>query len=180
MKWVTRDHVHLDRMACVWLIKRFVDKEAEFTFVPWGQENLRNQEHIAFSIPNVELSPHDESGTTFQKILRKYGVMDPSLEELAIVIQKGVNHVLHGYHPGAEDRHGQIAVGLLAVSEGLMLTHLSDEEIVEANTPVYDALYDNFKVHDIVKSKALSIPRNNALGPTLPTQFLRQLLRDHT
>jgi len=180
MKWVTRDHVHLDRMACVWLIKRFVDKEAEFTFVPWGQENLRNPEHIAFSIPNVELSPHDESGTTFQKILRKYGVMDPSLEELAIVIQKGVNHVLHGYHPGAEDRHGQIAVGLLAVSEGLMLTHLSDEEIVEANTPVYDALYDNFKVHGIVKSKALSIPRYNALGPTLPTQFLRQLLRDHT
>ena len=180
MKWVTRDHVHLDRMACVWLIKRFVDKEAEFTFVPWGQENLRNPEHIAFSIPNVELSPHDESGTTFQKILRKYGVMDPSLEELAIVIQKGVDHVLHGYHPGAEDRHGQIAVGLLAVSEGLMLTHLSDEEIVKANTPVYDALYDNFKVHDIVKSKALSIPRNNALGPTLPTQFLRQLLRDHT
>ena len=180
MKWVTRDHVHLDRMACVWLIKRFVDKEAEFTFVPWGQENLRTPEHIAFSIPNVELSPHDESGTTFQKILRKYGVMDPSLEELAIVIQKGVDHVLHGYHPGAEDRHGQIAVGLLAVSEGLMLTHLSDEEIVKANTPVYDALYDNFKVHDIVKSKALSIPRNNALGPTLPTQFLRQLLRDHT
>ncbi len=180
MKWVTRDHVHLDRMACVWLIKRFVDKEAEFTFVPWGQENLRNPEHIAFSIPNVELSPHDESGTTFQKILRKYGVMDSSLEELAIVIQKGVDHVLHGYHPGAEDRLGQIAVGLLAVSEGLMLTHLTDEEIVKANTPVYDALYDNFKVHGIVKSKALSIPRNNALGPTLPTQFLRQLLRDHT
>jgi len=180
MKWVTRDHVHLDRMACVWLINRFVDSEAEIAFVPWGQENTRDPQHIAFSIPGVELSPHDSSGTTFLKILRKYDVQDPALEELATVIQKGVDHVLHGHHPGQEDRLGQIAVGLLAVSEGLMLSHLSDEEIVKANTPVYDALYDNFKVHAIVREKGLVIPRNNALGPTLPTQFLRQLLAEHS
>jgi hypothetical protein len=70
MKWVTRDYVHLDRMACIWLIKRFVDRQATFSFVPWGQENSRASEDIAFSIPQTELSPHDEGGTTFQKILR--------------------------------------------------------------------------------------------------------------
>lgn len=176
MKWVTRDHVHLDRMACVWLIKRFIDIESTFSFVAWGQESKRDPEHIAFSIPGVELSPHDASGTTFKKILKKYDIHDQALEEMSIVIQKGVNHVLHDYQPDSSDRYGQIAVGLLAISEGLMLRHLSDEEIVKANTPVYDAIYDNFKVHGIVREKGLMIPRNDALGPTLPTQFLRKLL----
>jgi hypothetical protein len=179
MKWVTRDHVHLDRMACVWLIKRFVDPEASFTFVPWGQESLRSASDIAFSIPGTELSPHDENGTTFQKISRKYNLQDPALEELAQVIQKGVDHVLHDFQHPAEDSHGQIAVGLLAISEGLMLSRASDEEVIKANTPIYDALYDNFKVHAIVQKNKLEIPANQGLGPTLPTQFLRKVLREH-
>jgi len=179
MKWVTRDYVHLDRMACVWLIKRFVDQEASFSFVPWGQEHTRASTDIAFSIPNTELSPHDEQGTTFQKIMRKYALQDPALEELALVIQKGVDHVLHDFHPEPRDSHGQVAVGLLAISEGLMLSRLSDEEVIKANTPIYDALYDNFKVHAIVKANGLTLPANNGLGPTLPTQFLRKILKDN-
>jgi hypothetical protein len=167
-------------MACVWLIKRFVDKEANFYYVPWGQEHSRDLKHIAFSIPGVELSPHDSNGTTFLKILRKYEVCDPALEEMALMIQKGVDHVLHGYHPAPQDRLGQMAIGLLAISEGMMLSHLTDDAIAKANTPVYDALYDNFKVHEIVKAKGLQIPRDHSLGPTLPTQFLRQLLKDNS
>jgi len=179
MKWVTRDYVHLDRMACIWLIKRFVDRQATFSFVPWGQENTRAPEDIAFSIPHTELSPHDEGGTTFQKILSKYQLHDHALEELASVIQKGVDHVLHGYCPPKEDTQGQIAVGLLAVSEGLMMSQLTDEDIVKANTPIYDALYDNFKVHGIVKRSGQTIPKNNALGPTLATQYLRTILQEN-
>lgn len=178
MKWVTRDYVHLDRMACVWLIKRFVDQEATFSFVPWGKEDTRAPKDIAFSIPHTELSPHDETGTTFQKILRKYQLVDSALDELASVIQKGVDHVLHDYHPGQEDTHGQVAVGLLAISEGLMLSNMTDEEIVKANTPIYNALYDNFKVHDLVKKNGQSIPKSNGLGPTLATQFLRTVLKN--
>ena len=179
MKWVTRDYVHLDRMACVWLIKRFVDPDASFSFVPWGQEDSRPLDHVAFSIPNTELSPHDANGTTFQKILKKHLIHDSALEELASVIQKGVDHVLHDYQPSKEDVHGQIAVGLLAVSEGLMLSHLSDEAVIKANTPIYDALYDNFKVHAIVKRSGQTIPPSNGLGPTLATQFLRRVLKEN-
>jgi hypothetical protein len=178
MKWVTRDYIHLDRMACVWLIKRFVDHEAEFTFVPWGKEDTRPQDAIAFSIPHTELSPHDANGTTFKKIIHKYNLKDDSLDELAVVIQKGVDHVLHGFHPEQSDRHGQIAVGLLAVSEGLMLTCLTDEAIVMANTPIYDALYHNFKAHDLVQQQKLTIPKNQ-LGPSLSTDFLRKVLSSH-
>jgi len=179
MKWVTRDYVHLDRMACIWLIKRFVDPQASFSFVPWGKENTRAPEAIAFSIPDAELSPHDEEGTTFQKILNKYQLNDLALEQLALVIQKGVDHVLHAYHPSKEDAQGQIAVGLLAISEGLMMSRLTDEDIVKANTPIYDALYDNFKVHSIVKRSGQIIPKNNALGPTLSTQYLRNILQQN-
>lgn len=180
MKWVTRDYVHLDRMACVWLIKRFVDQEASFQFVPWGQESIRSPSDIAFSIPGAELSPHDENGTTFQKILNKYKLHDPALDALAKVIQKGVDHVLHDFHPPADDSHGQIAVGLLAISEGLMLSRTTDPEVVLANTPIYDALYDNFKVHALVQSSGQKIPEHNGLGPTLPTQFLRKVLRENS
>jgi hypothetical protein len=167
-------------MACVWLIKRFVDQEARFNFVPWGQESLRSPTDIAFSIPGTELSPHDEKGTTFQKILNKYKLQDPALEELAKVIQKGVDHVLHDFYPTEGDSHGQIAVGLLAVSEGLMLSRSSDEEVIKANTPIYDALYDNFKVHGIVQKSGQKIPAHNGLGPTLPTQFLRKILQENS
>ena len=60
MKWVTRDYVHLDRVACPWLIKRFIDKEAEFVFVPWGEESKRPADAIPFALPGAELGPHDE------------------------------------------------------------------------------------------------------------------------
>ncbi|NBX53808.1 MAG: chromate resistance protein [Betaproteobacteria bacterium] len=178
MKWVTRDFVHLDRVASPWLIKRFVDPQAEFLFVPWGQEDTRPSDAIPFGLPGVELGSHDEHGTTFEKIVRKYALTDASLHDIAAIIHAGVDHVVHHAKAGPDDRWGQIAVGLLAVAEGLILQHESDDDILKASFPIYDALYANLRVHAIVKEKNLQIPGNQKLGPTLPTRFLRQVLRN--
>jgi formylglycine-generating enzyme required for sulfatase activity len=116
MKWVTRDFVHLDRVASPWLIQRFVDTQAQFIFVPWGQEDARPSDAIPLGMPGVELGSHDEQGTTFAKILRKYALDDPSLHHIATIVQAGVDHVLHHAKAGPDDRWAQIAIGLLAVS----------------------------------------------------------------
>ncbi|MSQ51460.1 MAG: chromate resistance protein [Betaproteobacteria bacterium] len=178
MKWVTRDFVHLDRVACPWLIKRFIDVHAEFVFVPWGEEAKRPADAIAFAIPGAELGPHDANGTTFTKLIAKYKINDPSIAEIAKVIHAGVDYVLHGYRPGAEDRHGQIAVGLLAVSEGVLLVNETDNAIIDASLPIYDALYANFRAHQLVKARGASIPDSAGRGPTRPTLFLRGILKD--
>ena len=178
MKWVTRDFVHLDRVASPWLIQRFVDTQAEFIFVPWGQENTRPSDAIPLGMPGVELGSHDEHGTTFAKILRKYALDDPSLHHIATIIQAGVDHVLHHAKADPDDRWAQIAVGLLAVSEGVMLIHDTDDAILKASFPIYDALYANLHAHALVKEKNLQIPDYQDLGPTLPTRFLRQVLKN--
>jgi hypothetical protein len=176
MKWVTRDFVHLYRVASPWLIQRFVDPEAKFVFVPWGQEDTRPSDAIPFGLPGVELSSHDEHGTTFEKIIRRYALSDPSLHDIGQIIHAGVAQVLHHAKPGPDDRWGQIAAGLLAVSEGMMLLHEADEAILQASFPVYDALYANLRAHALVSQNNLEMPGYQGLGPTLPTRFLRQVL----
>jgi hypothetical protein len=178
MKWVTRDFVHLDRVACPWLIRRYIDRDAEFVFVPWGQESMRPSDAIPFAIPGAELGPHDENGTTFTKLVAKYKISDPSIAEIAKVIHAGVEYVLHGYRPDANDRYGQIAVGLLAVSEGVLLNNETDNGIIDASLPIYDALYANFHAHQLMKEKKATMPDSAGRGPTLQTLFLRGLLKE--
>jgi hypothetical protein len=177
MKWVTKNYVHLDRVACPWLIRRFIDRDAQFLFVAWDKQDALPADAIPFAITGAELGPHDASGPTFQKILDKYALHDAALREIGLVIKAGVDHVLHGYRPSAEDSIGQIAVGLLAISEGMMLTNVTDEQILEASYPVYDALYANFKAHALVKERGLAMPQPTAgVGPGEKTDFLRSLL----
>jgi hypothetical protein len=178
MKWVTKNYVHLDRVACPWVIKRFVDRQAEFTFVAWDKQRDLPPGAIPFAITGAELGPHDEAGPTFQKILDKYHLQDAALRRIGKVIAAGVNYVLHGYVPSADDVDGQIAVGLLAVSEGMMLTHLTDNAILEASYPVYDALYANFRAHALMEAKGLKAPASTGRGPGDKTDFLRALLKD--
>ncbi|PUE26551.1 hypothetical protein B9Z39_09405 [Limnohabitans sp. JirII-29] len=178
MKWVTRDFVHLDRVASPWLIQRFVDPQAHFVFVPWGQEDTRPSDAIPFGVPGVELGAHDEHGTTFEKIIRKYALDDPSLHNIARVIHSGVAQVLHHAKVESDDRWGQIAAGLLAISEGMMLLHEADDTILQASFPIYDALYANLRAHALVSQNNLEMPGYQGLGPTLPTRFLRQVLQE--
>jgi hypothetical protein len=147
MKWITTTNVHFDRVASPWLIKRFVDPNAEFLFEKRGEEAKRPKDAIPFSIPGAKLGPHDEAGPTFLKILREYKLQDPALEIMATFVDKGVNYVLHGYRPASDDRYGQMAVGYLAFSDGMILLKPSDQERLDASYLVYDALYALFKAN---------------------------------
>lgn len=174
-KWVTRDFVHLDRVACPWLIRRFIDRDAEFVFVPWGEEARRPADATPFAIPGAELGPHDASGTTFDKILAKYKINDPALDAIARVVRAGVAFVLHDERPS--DEYGEMAYGLLAISEGVMLIRERDADVIETSLPIYDALYANFRAHALVRASGKAIPAPDAKGPTRPTEFLRAVLK---
>ena len=82
MKWVTREHAKVDRIACPWLIKNFVDKDAEFLFVPANKviEVAKEQNAIPFDVPNVELGHHDGK-CSFDAIIEKYNLEDRALQE---------------------------------------------------------------------------------------------------
>lgn len=180
MKWVTRDFVHLDRVASPWLIKRFIDPGAVFVFVPWGEEERRPADAIPFALPGAEIGPHDKDGSTFDKLIAKYSLDDPALNEIAKVITAGIDYVVHNYRPEATDRHGQMAVGLLAYSEGAMLLIEDDATIIERSLPVYDALYAYFTAHRLAEAKGEPLPAHGGRGPTNKTLYLRDLLKTAT
>jgi hypothetical protein len=176
MQWVTRDFVHLDRVASPWLIKRFIDPEAVFVFVPWGQEARRPADAIPFALPGAEIGPHDADGSTFAKLLVKYQLDDPGLHALARIIQAGIDYVLENEHPKTAEL--QTALGLLAISEGTMLLEDEDAAIIARSLPVYDALYAYLTAHELARSKGEPLPAHDGLGPTRPTRYLRALLTE--
>ncbi len=147
MKWVTTANVHFDRVASPWLIKRFIDPAAEFVFVPRDQVDKRPADAIPIAIPGTELGPHDENGTTFTKLVKKYKLTDPAILHMAEVVEKGVKFVLEGYRPPITDRDGQIGVGFLAFSDGMILHKTNDQERLDASYVAYDALYAVFKAN---------------------------------
>jgi hypothetical protein len=134
MKWVTRSHVHVDRVACPWLIKRFVDNEAEFLFVPAGKVNGTAAEAgaIPFDAPGVELGHHD-GRCSFESILLKYGLTDPALQRLAKIV--------HAADVAEDLDTDPLGRGLEAVATGYSLRFPDDEENLRAQFDVYDALY---------------------------------------
>lgn len=133
MQWITRARPKIDRIACPWLIRRFIDHDAEFHFVPADQALARANELGAtpFDVNGVELS-HDGPLCTFDVLLRKHGLDDPALAELAVIVR------------GADTDRLDIApqaAGLLAISLGLSHNHADDHEQLEQGMVIYDALY---------------------------------------
>lgn len=149
MKWVTRDHVHMDRVAAPWLIRRFIDPEAEFSFVPFAAERPLPEGEIPFGVPGVELGVHDDAGSTFRKILKKYKIDDPALDILADIIESGIVHVFsqlgRGYTDVAALKHPE-GVGLDAISQGMMFVADNDIDNIQKSMVVYDALYEYCRV----------------------------------
>ena len=135
MKWVTREHVRVDRVACPWLIKKFVDPEAEFLFVPTDQvmETADREGAIAFDVADVELG-HHEGRCSFEAIISKYQIDNAALVLLAMIVHGAdVRHDLYGRPEAA---------GLRAIAEGFGYLGLKDDhEILEREFIVYDALY---------------------------------------
>jgi hypothetical protein len=134
MKWITRSHVHVDRVACPWLIRRFVDNEAEFLFVPASQvkELTADMDAIPFDAPDVELG-HHEGRCSFESIILKYGLKDPALLRLAKIV--------HAADVAADIDKDPIGRGLDAIAVGFSLRFPDDEENLDYQFEVYDSLY---------------------------------------
>jgi hypothetical protein len=134
MKWLTRSHVHVDRVACPWLITRFVDNEAEFLFVPKSQidQAAKATGAIPFDAPGVELG-HKDGRCSFESILLKYDLKDPALARLAKII--------HAADVSQDIDTDPIARGFEAIAVGYSLRYPSDEENLLHQFEVYDALY---------------------------------------
>ncbi|NLS75899.1 MAG: chromate resistance protein [Chloroflexi bacterium] len=144
MKWVTRSHVHVDRVACPWLISRFVDSEAEFLFVPASQvaRVAEEQGAIPFDAPGVELG-HRDGLCSFETIIAKYGLQDKALLRLAKIV--------HAADIASELGTDPLAVGLEALAVGYGLRYPDDLENIERQAEVYDALYAWCRL-DVVRS----------------------------
>jgi hypothetical protein len=134
MKWVTRSHVHVDRVACPWLISRFVDSEAEFLFVPKSQiqETAEETGAIPFDAPGVELG-HRDGKCSFETIVEHYGLTDRALLRLA--------RIVHSADVEADLDLDPIARGLEAIAVGYSLRFPDDVENLARQFDVYDALY---------------------------------------
>lgn len=134
MKWLTRSHVHVDRVACPWLITRFVDNQAEFLFVPKSQVDKVAAETgaIPFDAPGVELG-HVDGRCSFESILVKYDLKDPALQRMAKIV--------HAADVAQDIDTDPIARGLEAIASGFSLRYPNDVENLAKQFEAYDALY---------------------------------------
>jgi hypothetical protein len=133
MKWVTRERARVDRIACPWLISRFIDKEPTFLFVPNSQvmQVAEREGAIPYDVPNVELGHHGER-CSFDAFLDKYKLTDPALQALATIVR------------GADTDARQLtdeSSGLYALATGFQAIAVDDHDNMAKQFPAYDALY---------------------------------------
>ena len=145
MKWVTRSHVHVDRVACPWLISRFIDSEAEFIFVSKNrvEQVVKEVGAIPYDVPNIELG-HKDGKCSFESIVEKYGLTDPALLQLAKIV--------HAADIETDLHTDTIAPGLDAIAVGYSLRFPEDTENLSRQFDVYDALYSWCRLQ-VVKQK---------------------------
>jgi hypothetical protein len=134
MKWATRGRIRMDRAASAWLILRFVDKEAEFEFVPTqgALEFARAKQAVPFVIPGAELS-RKEGKVTFDAILEKYELTDPALHKLALIVREADIRGDGSVSPEAP--------GFRAILHGFFLLDMPDADALRLELPIFDALY---------------------------------------
>lgn len=133
MKWITREHPKIDRIACPWLILRFIDKDAEFLYVSKDQVLSVSKQMGAtpYDIPGVELT-HVGDNCSFDAFLKKYGLSDQALQKLATIVRAADTDCLD-LAPEAQ--------GLLAITRGLSENFHDDHEMLSHGMVIYDALY---------------------------------------
>lgn len=133
MKWITRERPKIDRIACPWLIKRFVDQDADFIYVPFDQVLVKSKEldAVPFDLPDVEYTHYGDE-CTFDYIIRKHKLTDPALKVMAQIVR------------GADtDRHdiASQSSGLWAISAGIAENIKDDHELLSKGIVIYDGLY---------------------------------------
>jgi hypothetical protein len=133
MRWVTRERPKFDRIACPWLVARFVDPDPEFLYVPADRVLAVAEETgaIPYDVPDVELG-HEGPSCSFDAFLAKYRLDDPALHRIAIIV-RGADTSRHDLAPQC--------AGLFAVSVGLSALFADDHEMLRHGMVVYDALY---------------------------------------
>jgi AraC-like DNA-binding protein len=133
MKWITREHPKIDRIACPWLIKRFIDPDAEIIYVPYNEvlEKAANLNAIPFDIPNVEYT-HYEDQCTFDYFLKKHPLKDAALDRIAAIV-RGADTDRRDFAPQA--------AGLEAIFSGLAYNSKDDHQLLEMGMVIYDGLY---------------------------------------
>lgn len=185
MKWITRENPKIDRIACPWLIKRFIDSDAEIIYVPFEKVRgeAKRMKAIPFDVPDVEYSHYNDK-CTFDYFLLKHKLNDPALKTLAMIVR------------GADtDRHDLAAQssGLWAISAGLAFNFEDDLELLDKGMLLYDALYSWAK--HLQKEKHTQQPFENLLldvltnflkskhakGKRIPSwaQELKEMIQDH-
>jgi hypothetical protein len=135
MRWITRKNANVDRVACPWLIRRFVDRDAEFLYVPADEVMTAAEREgaIPYDVADVELG-HVDGRCSFESIIVKYGIDDPALERLAKIV--------HGADVAADIDIVPEARGLKAIAYGFAMVHGDDDhEKIRLEAPMYDALY---------------------------------------
>jgi AraC-like DNA-binding protein len=162
MKWITRERPKIDRIACPWLIKRFIDKEAEIIYVPFNDvlSKAKDLDAIPFDVPGVKFT-HDGDLCTFDALIKEYQINDEAVHTMAVIVR------------GADtDRHDLAAQssGLWAISAGLAYNFTNDQELLTRGMLLYDALYSWAKY--LQKEKHTQQPFENLLLNAI-NQFLK-------
>ncbi len=138
MKWITRKNIKVDRVACPWLIRRFVDKDAEFIFVEESEllrlaESMKAIPYDAPRIAEIKLN-HRGERCTFEAIIEDYKISDPALGRLALIVRSA--------DVKGQEQVAAEGIGLRSIAEGFAALGLSNEERLARQFPVYDALYE--------------------------------------
>ena len=138
MKWITRAHVKVDRVACPWLIRRFIDSEAQFLFVEESQllESAARESAIPFDAPRLSEVKLNHRGVrcSFEAIIEDYHLQAPGLERLALIVRAA--------DVKGQEKASPEGIGLRALAQGFAAMGFSDEELLVRQFPVYDALYE--------------------------------------
>lgn len=181
MRWATLAHVHLDRVASPWLVRRFVDPAAEFEFVEWGLDGglpdparLRIPEGATpIGIPGVQLGLHDAQGSCFLKVLRAYELDDPALWRMERVVAAGVSHALGTTErPDQTEEERVLGAALDLIGSAFGVT-FDDADHIEHAMPLYDGVYEHCRVRELSQGVLAGAPK---LAP-LRTPYLRDALR---
>jgi hypothetical protein len=134
MKWVTREHPRSDRIACPWLIRKFIDPEAEIVYVPRDEvlDYAEREGAISFDAPGAKYT-HRDGKCSFETLVEEYEITDPAVAVLA--------RVVHGADVSEDRDVTPQSRGLEAIADGFALLELDDQRQLELELPVYDALY---------------------------------------
>ena len=150
MKWITREHVHVDRVACPWLIKKYIDPQAEFLFVPSVRvlDVAEKEGAIPFDSEGVELGHHGND-CSFETIIKKYSITDPIIAQVAKIV--------HSADISGDIDKAPEARGLEAISRGHMFFVKDDYEAIQRGSFLYDCLYIYCKYKQIMSEHDLEI-----------------------